>query len=161
MGRREKKKRGTFPAVPIWASGQGKWVWWQFVMKRADTQESRSPSPEYIPRLCMHHFSAHMWRCLCVCVFMHVVVYNGVTPRSSRAVNEVQRLDVHPSVGTPETWCRFYLCRLPKAMAVKVLQSLQYITCVSSEYMSYRSSVSDLEMDYDTLHILIYRERRK
>lgn len=46
-------------------------------------------------------------------------------------------------------------------MTVKVLQSLQYITCVSSEYMSYRSSVSDLEMDYDMLHILIYRERRK
>lgn len=45
----------------------------------------------------------HVVCAACVCVFMHVVVYNGVTPRSSRAVNEVQRLDVHPSVGTPET----------------------------------------------------------
>ena len=114
-------------------------------MKRADTRESRSPSPEYIPRLCMHHFSARMWYvllvCVCVCVFMHVVVCNRVTPGSSRAVNEVQLLDVHPSVRTPETSCRFYLSRLPKVMAGEVLQFLPYIKCISSEYMSHRYSV--------------------
>lgn len=64
----ERKKKETVRAAPVWALGQGKWMWWQLVMKQADMQESWSPSLEYITRLCMHHLSAHMWPALRVCV---------------------------------------------------------------------------------------------
>ncbi len=134
----ERGERETFHAVAVTASGQGKWVWWQFVMKQADMQESWSPTLEYIMCLCMDHCSAQMWylccECVrtCVCVFMLVVSSMGLTLRSSQALNEVQQLSVHPSVGTPHKSSHFdpgVAKNRTKEMYQRVLQTLKYEVC--------------------------------
>lgn len=98
--REEKKKERDLLSCSAVLSGQGKWVWWQLVMKQADMQESRSASLEYIMRLWGTVCAlCALYVCECVCVFMHVVPSVCVTLRSSQAVNEVHPLDVRPSEG--------------------------------------------------------------
>ena len=66
------RRRGGRGKDPLCCSslvpGQGKWVLWQLAMKHTDMQESWSPSPEYMMRLCMHRFRTYIWYVLCVCV---------------------------------------------------------------------------------------------